>query len=110
MSGVTGLSLHSIDVLSGINSLKICTAYKYNDEVMESFPASLNILAKCEPIYEELPGWSEDITKVKSLEELPENARQIIERIILLTGIPVSIFSVGPERDQTIVVNKVFQP
>lgn len=110
VSGVTGLSLHSIDVLTGINSLKICTAYKYNDEVMESFPASLNILAKCEPIYEELPGWSEDITRVKSLEELPENARQFIERIRFLTGIPVSIFSVGPDRDQTIVVNKLFQP
>ncbi|MDF2651096.1 MAG: purA [Paenibacillus sp.] len=110
VSGVTGLSLHSIDVLSGINSLKICTAYKYNDEVMESFPANLNILAKCEPIYEELPGWSEDITSVKSLEELPENARQFIERISFLTGIPVSIFSVGPDRDQTIVMNNVFQP
>jgi adenylosuccinate synthase len=110
VSGVTGLSLHSIDVLTGINSLKICTAYKYNDEVMESFPASLNILAKCEPIYEELPGWSEDITRVKSLEELPENARHFIERIRFLTGIPVSIFSVGPDRDQTIVVNKIFQP
>ncbi|NOU91331.1 adenylosuccinate synthase [Paenibacillus sp. LMG 31460] len=110
VSGVTGLSLHSIDVLTGINSLKICMAYKYNDEVMEAFPASLNILAKCEPIYEELPGWSEDITRVKSLEELPENARQFIERISFLTGIPVSIFSVGPDRDQTIVVNKIFQP
>jgi adenylosuccinate synthase len=110
VSGVTGLSLHSIDVLTGITSLKICTAYKYNDEVMEAFPASLNILAKCEPIYEELPGWSEDITSVKSLEELPEHARQFIERISFLTGIPVSIFSVGPDRDQTIVMKQVFQP
>jgi adenylosuccinate synthase len=110
VSGVTGLSLHSIDVLTGIDRLKICTAYKYNDEVLESFPANLNILAKCEPIYEELPGWSKDITGVKSLAELPANARHFMERISLLTGIPISIFSVGPDREQTIVVNDVFQP
>lgn len=108
VSGVTGLSLHSIDVLTGITSLKICTAYQYKDEVMESFPANLNILAGCEPIYEELPGWSDDITGVKSVEDLPANARHFIERISLLTGIPVSIFSVGPDRDQTIVMNQVF--
>jgi adenylosuccinate synthase len=110
VSGVTGLSLHSIDVLTGINKLKICTAYKYKGETLEAFPANLNILAKCEPIYEEYPGWSEDITGVKSLDELPANARHFMERICFLTGIPVSIFSVGPDREQTIAVNKVFQP
>jgi adenylosuccinate synthase len=110
VSGVTGLSLHSIDVLTGINKLKICTAYKYKGETLEAFPANLNILAKCEPIYEEHPGWSEDITGVKSLDELPANARHFMERISLLIGIPVSIFSVGPDREQTIAVDKVFQP
>ncbi|KQX68184.1 adenylosuccinate synthase [Paenibacillus sp. Root444D2] len=110
VSGITGLSLHSIDVLTGITSLKICTAYQYIDDVMESFPANLNILAGCEPIYEELPGWSEDITGVKSMEDLPVNARHFIERISVLSGIPVSIFSVGPDRDQTIVMNQVFLP
>ncbi|KRE48954.1 adenylosuccinate synthase [Paenibacillus sp. Soil724D2] len=110
VSGITGLSLHSIDVLTGITSLKICTAYQYIDDVMESFPANLNILAGCEPIYEELPGWSEDITGVKSMEDLPANARHFIERISVLSGIPVSIFSVGPDRDQTIVMNQVFLP
>jgi adenylosuccinate synthase len=70
----------------------------------------LNILAKCEPIYEAFPGWKEDITGVKSMAELPANARHFIKRISLLTGIPISIFSVGPDREQTIVVNDVFQP
>jgi adenylosuccinate synthase len=107
VSGVTGLSLHSIDVLTGINKLKICTAYKYKGVTLEAFPANLNILAKCEPIYEDLPGWTEDITGVKSLEELPANARQFMERISFLTGIPVSIFSIGPDREQTIIVNQV---
>lgn len=108
VSGITDLSLNSIDVLTGIDTLKICTAYKYKGEVMEEFPASLKVLAECEPVYEELPGWKEDITGVKSLHELPENARHYLERISQLTGIPLSIFSVGPDRSQTNVVRSVY--
>lgn len=105
VSGITDLSLNSIDVLTGIETLKICVAYKYKGEVMEEFPASLKTLADCEPIYEELPGWTEDITGCKSLSELPENARHYLERVAQLTGIPLSIFSVGPDRNQTNVVH-----
>ncbi|KUP09991.1 adenylosuccinate synthetase [Bacillus coahuilensis m2-6] len=108
VSGITDLSLNSIDVLTGIETLKICTAYTYNGEVIEEFPANLNILAKCEPVYEELPGWTEDITGCKSLSELPANARHYLERISQLTGIPVAIFSVGPDRSQTNVVRSVW--
>ncbi|QFT91182.1 Adenylosuccinate synthetase [Bacillus sp. THAF10] len=108
VSGMTDLSLNSIDVLTGIETLKICVAYKYKGEVMESFPASLKVLADCEPVYEEMPGWTEDITGVKSLSELPENARHYIERVSQLTGIPLSIFSVGPDRSQTNVVRSVY--
>ncbi|THE13145.1 adenylosuccinate synthase [Bacillus timonensis] len=104
VSGLTDLSLNSIDVLTGIDSLKICVAYRYKGKVMEEFPASLKILAQCEPVYEELPGWTEDITACKSLDELPENARHYVERVSQLTGIPLSIFSVGPDRNQTNVV------
>lgn len=75
VSGITDLSLNSIDVLTGIEKLKICVAYKLNGEITEEFPASLNELAKCEPVYEEMPGWTEDITGVKNLSELPANAR-----------------------------------
>lgn len=108
VSGITGLSLNSIDVLTGIESLKICTAYQYRGTVIESYPANLNMLAECEPVYEELPGWTEDITGVKTLEDLPENARHYIERVSSLTGIPIAIFSVGPDRDQTNVVKSVY--
>ncbi|MFC4402349.1 adenylosuccinate synthase [Gracilibacillus xinjiangensis] len=108
VSGITDLSLNSIDVLTGIETLKICTAYKYKGEIMEEFPASLKILAECEPVYEELPGWTEDITGVKNLHELPENARHYLERVSQLTGIPLSIFSVGPDRSQTNVVRSVY--
>ncbi|MDR6748925.1 adenylosuccinate synthase [Bacillus pumilus] len=110
VSGITDLSLNSIDVLTGIETLKICVAYKLNGEIKEEFPASLNELAKCEPVYEEMPGWTEDITGVKNLSELPENARHYLERISQLTGIPLSIFSVGPDRSQTNVVRSVYRP
>ncbi|MFD1019437.1 adenylosuccinate synthase [Thalassobacillus hwangdonensis] len=108
VSGITDLSLNSIDVLTGIETLKICTAYRYKGEIIEEFPASLKELAECEPVYEEMPGWTEDITGVKSLHELPENARHYVERISQLTGIPLSIFSVGPDRSQTNVVRSVY--
>ncbi|MGE6627027.1 adenylosuccinate synthase [Bacillus pumilus] len=110
VSGITDLSLNSIDVLTGIEKLKICVAYKLNGEITEEFPASLKELAKCEPVYEEMPGWTEDITGVKNLSELPENARHYLERISQLTGIPLSIFSVGPDRSQTNVVRSVYRP
>ncbi|MFC6601512.1 adenylosuccinate synthetase [Ectobacillus funiculus] len=107
VSGITDLSLNSIDVLTGIPTL-ICVAYKYKGEVVHEFPASLKILGECEPVYEELPGWTEDITGVKTLNELPENARHYIERVSQLTGIPLSVFSVGPDRSQTNVIRNVY--
>ncbi|OEH91734.1 adenylosuccinate synthase [Bacillus solimangrovi] len=110
VSGITDLSLNSIDVLTGIETLKICVAYKYKGEVIDEFPASLKILEQCEPVYEELPGWKEDITGVSNLTELPQNARHYIERISQLTGIPLSIFSVGPDRKQTNMVRSVYSP
>jgi adenylosuccinate synthase len=108
VSGLTDLSLNSIDVLTGIETLKICVSYKHNGETINEYPASLKILAECEPVYEELPGWTEDITSVRNLSELPVNARHYIERISQLTGIPLSIFSVGPDRSQTNVIRSVY--
>ncbi|UOQ95486.1 adenylosuccinate synthase [Halobacillus shinanisalinarum] len=108
VSGITDLSLNSIDVLTGIENLKICTAYRYKGEIIKEFPASLKELAECEPVYEEMPGWTEDITGAKSLTDLPANARHYLERVSQLTGIPLSIFSVGPDRSQTNVVRSVY--
>ncbi|WP_096437980.1 adenylosuccinate synthase [Alteribacter populi] len=108
VSGITDLSLNSIDVLSGIKKLKICVAYEYKGEIIDEFPASLKVLAECKPVYEELDGWDEDITGVKSLHELPKNALYYVERISQLTGIPLSVFSVGPDRSQTNLVRGVF--
>lgn len=108
VSGITALSLNSLDVLSGLKTVKICAAYRYKGEIIEHYPANLNMLAECEPVYEELPGWEEDITSVRSLDELPANARHYVERITQLTGIPLSTFSVGPGREQTNVVRSVY--
>ena len=108
VSGITDLSVNSLDVLTGIDSIKICVAYKYKGKIIEEFPASLNALAECEPVYEEMPGWSEDITKAKKLDELPDNARHYLERITELTGISLSVFSVGPDRTQTNLLRGVY--
>ena len=108
VSGITDLALNSIDVLSGLETVKICTAYKYNGEIITEYPASLNIIEACKPVYEELPGWSEDITGVRTLDELPENARKYVERVVELTGINLMTFSVGPAREQTNIVNPIW--
>lgn len=108
VSGITGLSLNSLDVLSGLDTVKICTAYKIGDQIIEHYPASLKTLGQCEAVYEELPGWKEDLTKVRTLDELPDNARHYLERVSQLTGIPLAIFSVGRNREQTNIVRPLY--
>jgi adenylosuccinate synthase len=108
VSGITGLSLNSIDVLSGLDTVKICTSYKLDGEVIEHYPANLNTLGRCEAVYEEMPGWSEDITGARSLDDLPTNARHYLERVSELTGIPIAIFSVGRNREQTNQIREIY--
>ncbi|GMX67379.1 adenylosuccinate synthase [Paenibacillus elgii] len=108
VSGITGLSLNSLDVLAGLETVKICTAYTYRGETISHYPASLKMLAECQPVYEELPGWSEDLSGVRKLEDLPENARRYLERVSELTGIPIAIFSVGRNREQTNLVKPIY--
>lgn len=109
VSGITGLSLNSLDVLSGLETVKICTHYKLRGEVIEHYPASLKLISECEAVYEELPGWSEDISNAKTLADLPENTRRYVERVSELTGIPISIFSVGRNREQTNQIRPIYQ-
>ena len=108
VSGITNLSLTSIDVLSGLDTVKICVAYDLDGERIDHYPASLEQLKRCKPIYEELPGWSEDITGVRHLDELPENARNYVRRVGELVGVRISTFSVGPDRDQTNILESVW--
>jgi adenylosuccinate synthase len=109
VSGITGLSLNSLDVLTGLDTVKICTAYRYRGQLIEHYPANLKVLSECEAVYEELPGWSEDISGAQKLEDLPANARRYLERVSELTGIPIAIFSVGRGREQTNQVLPIYQ-
>lgn len=108
VSGITNLSLNSIDVLSGLDTVKICVAYDLDGQRIDHYPASLEQLKRCKPIYEEMPGWQEDITGVRSLDELPENARNYVRRIGELVGVRISTFSVGPGREQTNILESVW--
>lgn len=104
VSGLDGMAITRLDILTGLKEVKVCTGYKYNEQLVKEFPTSLKELAKCEPVYETLPGWDEDITGVRSYEELPANARAYIEKIVEVTGVPLAIFSIGPNREQTVPV------
>ncbi len=108
VSGITNLSLNSIDVLTGLDTIKICTAYELDGKKIYYYPASLKDLSRCVPIYEELSGWKEDITGCKNLEDLPEAARNYVHRISELVGVRISTFSVGPDRAQTNVLESVW--
>ena len=108
VSGITNLSLNCIDVLSGLDTVKICVAYDLDGESIDYYPASLEQLKRCKPIYEELPGWEEDITGCRSLDELPENARNYVRRVGELVGVRISTFSVGPGREQTNILESVW--
>ncbi|MCW6662123.1 adenylosuccinate synthase [Aerococcaceae bacterium NML201209] len=109
VSGITSLSLNSIDVLTGLDTIKICTAYETPEgERIEYYPASLKLLASCTPVYEELPGWTEDITGCKRLEDLPANAQNYVRRISELVGVKIATLSVGPDRTQTMILDSVW--
>jgi adenylosuccinate synthase len=104
LSGVDSICVMLLDVLSGLDELQICTAYKIDGKQTKQFPSQVDDLRRVEPVYETLPGWQEDITGVRELDDLPANARLYLDRIMELIGVPIELVSVGPERDQTIRV------
>ncbi len=109
VSGITGIALTKLDVLTGIEKLKICTGYRTGaEEFSESVPANLKLLGRCQPVYEELDGWTEDIRGTRRIEDLPRNTRRYIERLEELAGARMVLVSVGPDRDATIVTKDPF--
>jgi adenylosuccinate synthase len=107
-NGVTGIALMLLDVLSGFDELKLCYAYETPDgRKVESFPASADVLAGCKPIYRTARGWQADISRCRSFDELPEEARVYIAEIEDIAETSVKIVSVGPGRDQTIIRDTV---
>ncbi len=108
INGLTGLGIMLLDVLTGLEYLKICTGYLLNDKEIDYVPADYDEYCKCIPIYEIYPGWNEDITNVKSFEELPINCQNYLKAIEHHLGIKITLFSVGPDRLQTVTLNKLF--
>lgn len=109
VAGINALSLNLLDVFSGFDKIKICTAYELDGEKIDYYPASLKELYRCKPVYEELPAWEEDITGVKTWKELPENAKKFLNRVSELVGVPLVTVSVGPDREQTIVLKNPWE-
>ena len=108
LNGFSGLAITKLDVLGGLDALQICTAYRCNGQTVRDFPASLKMLEACEPVYETLPGWKEDISGITDYNQLPLNTKNYLERIAELVGTPIQIVSVGPGRNQTIVLENPF--
>jgi adenylosuccinate synthase len=102
ISGADELAVMLLDVLSEVDELKICTAYEMDGQRIDDFPGDAFLLEKCKPVYETVPGWRTDLTKIRDLPDLPAAARRYVERLSELLGLPVSIISVGPDREQTI--------
>ncbi len=102
VSGINHLALMLLDVLTEVPVLKICYAYRLDGKILTTVPSTVEELMRAEPLYVELPGWKEDISRVSSFEELPKNCQAYLKKIEELTSLPISLFSVGPDRMQTI--------
>jgi len=108
LNGLTGLAVTKLDILDGLESINICTAYDYKGETLDYFPGDLHVLGQCNPIYETLPGWKEDISGIRNFADFPENAKNYLKRIEEITETPIQILSTGPAREETIVLENPF--
>ena len=106
LSGITHMAVTRLDILDGFDEIKMCVGYRYQGAPLNEMPASLKVLAEVEPVYETFKGWKQDISGVRAYDELPAEARAYLERLAEYTGIRQGIVSVGPNRDQTIVLEK----
>lgn len=108
LSGLDSLAITKLDVLTGVEKLKICVGYELDGERITARPASLKKLAGCTPVYMEIPGWQEDISEARQLDQLPPQTHAYLETIEEIAGVPISIISVGPGREETIMIQDLF--
>ena len=108
VNGFTGLCITKLDVLDGLKTLKIATAYKLDGEVIYDTPGDADRLQRCQPVYEEIAGWSESTAGIKSYDDLPQNAKDYLKRIEQLVAAPIDIISTGPDREETIILRHPF--
>jgi len=108
LNSLTGLAITKLDVLDDLDEIKICTGYQHNGTKIKEFPAEIKILQDCIPVYESHPGWKQDISGITKFDDLPENAKKYLARIEKLCSVRIKIVSVGPEREATIIKEKIF--
>ncbi|MBF0468484.1 MAG: adenylosuccinate synthase, partial [Desulfamplus sp.] len=108
LNSLTGLVITKLDVLDDLEELKICTGYKYNGAVMDTFPPSIKVLENCTPVYETHPGWKQITSHLTDYEDFPDNAKKYLARIEELSGVLIKIVSVGPGREATIIKENFF--
>jgi adenylosuccinate synthase len=106
LSGVDAIAVMLLDVLSGLTEINICTAYELDGHEITRFPSHVDDVRRVKPVYETLPGWPEEVTGCRKFDELPANAKSYLRRVSELVGRPIEMVSVGPEREQTIVVSR----
>jgi adenylosuccinate synthase len=109
INGVTGLCVTKLDVMDGMETIKLCTGYEWDGQQSDILPVGAESLSECKPIYEELPGWTGTTVGIKRYEDLPENAKRYLKRIEEVCGAPVDIISTGPDRDETIVLRHPYK-
>lgn len=108
VNGLTSLAITKLDVLDELETIKICTGYRYHGQDIDELPDTLKVLGECEPVYEELEGWQEDTTMAGTFDKLPKKAQNFLHRIEELTETPIALIAVGPRRDQTIILENTF--
>jgi adenylosuccinate synthase len=108
LNSITGLAITKLDVLSGHKILKIATSYEAEGRTFTAMPGNIRTAQQLKPVYEEIPGWAEDISSMRNVEDLPQNARNYVKRIEDLTETPVIILSVGPDRAETLLLKNPF--
>jgi adenylosuccinate synthase len=104
VNGLTGIALTKLDVLDGFDTIRICTGYEVDGKKLDELPANLEVFSRCRPVYEEMPGWKSDISECRSFSDLPAKAQSYVKRLEELSGCPIVLVSVGPRRDQTIML------
>ena len=109
LNGVTGLCVTKLDVLDGLDAIRVCTAYRHEGKLRTTPPSGADALSKCEPVYEELPGWTESTLGVRSFDKLPANAQKYLKKIEELTEARIDLISTGAERDDTIILRHPFE-
>jgi adenylosuccinate synthase len=108
INSLSGLCITKLDVLDGLDTLRICTGYRRNGEIIDTLPTGAEAIAQCEPVYEEMPGWPDSTQGIRTMDDLPQNARAYLKRIEELTNTAVDIISTGPDREETICLRHPF--